>query len=50
LHYLFNSFKRWIVLPVLARYGGVFPPGTMAEGLNINQAAENWLTAVVYDN
>ncbi len=40
-HYPFNSFKRWIVLPVLARYGGVFSPGTMAEGLNINQAAEN---------
>ncbi len=44
----FNSFKRWIVLPVLSRHGGIFPHGTMAEGINMDQAAGNWLAACNY--
>ena len=50
LHHPFNQFKRWIVLPVLARHGGVFPAGTMIDGLLASQSAQNWLASVVYDN
>ncbi len=50
MHHPFNQLKRWIILPVLARRGGVFSAGTMVEGLISTQAAQNWLASVVYDN
>ena len=50
MHHPFNQFKRWVVLPVLARHGGVFPAGTMVDGVNALQAAQNWISNVVYDN
>ncbi len=46
----FNTFKRYIVLPVLARYGGNFPAGTLNEGITSSQAAQNWITSVSYND
>ncbi len=46
----FNSLKRWIILPVLARYGGAFPSETMASEPHSVQSAQNWLNNVVYQN
>ena len=50
MHHPFNQLKRWIILPVLARYGGIFPSGVMVEGVNAVQAAQNWIASIVYDN
>ena len=46
----FNNFKRWIVLPVLARYGGAFPAETMVGDVQSVESAQNWLNNVVYNN
>jgi hypothetical protein len=45
----FNNLKRWIVLPVLARYGGLFPAETMIGDTISAQSAQNWLNNVVYN-
>jgi hypothetical protein len=45
----FNNLKRWIILPVLARYGGAFPAETMASDVNSVESAQNWLNNVVYN-
>jgi hypothetical protein len=45
----FNSLKRWIILPVLARYGGAFPAETMVGDVRSTQSAQNWLNNVVYN-
>ncbi len=46
----FNTFKRYIVLPVLSRYGGNFPAGTLVEGATSIQAAQNWIASVSYND
>jgi hypothetical protein len=50
LHHPFNMFMGYIVLPVLARYVGHFPAGTLVEGQVASQAAQDWLASVVYDD
>jgi hypothetical protein len=45
----FNNLKRWIILPVLARYGGQFPAETMVGDTRSAQDAQNWLNNVVYN-
>ena len=45
----FNNLKRWIILPVLARYGGAFPAETMAGDVQSVESAQNWLNNVVYN-
>ena len=45
----FNTLKRWIILPVLARYGGLFPAETMASDVRSAENAQNWLNNVVYN-
>ena len=45
----FNNLKRWIILPVLARYGGAFPSETMVGDVHSTENAQNWLNNVVYN-
>ena len=50
-HYPFNLLKRYVILPVLsARHGGMFPAETLIDDIAAIQAAQNWLSNVVYDN